>query len=243
MLVRSISYLVCIYGAFTTCQLYLISFDIHNTLWETHYYYLHFQDEKTEIWHKENSLCSMAIGFQEQDKPSLFVPCKKENTLLIFQCYLPCTFDFQVSQHSLQELPISLSVPLSLQLQLCRHCMLSVPSWPTYPQFTCSLLSGYVFLYQALGMGPPVFLSPSGLYFLFPSYLQKLHCSLDLNCSGIDSKLEPQTVALTEERDFHLLPPHPSMVRTPPTAFCLSYSMPETHLLPSNFLSASFPTV
>lgn len=85
MLVWMISYLVSIYWALTTCLMYLISFDLCNTLWETHYYNLHFQDEKIEISHKDNSLCSMASGFQEQGKPSLSIPWEEENTLLIFQ--------------------------------------------------------------------------------------------------------------------------------------------------------------
>lgn len=167
MLVLRISYLVCIYWAFTTCLVYLISFDLYDTLWETHYCYLHFKDEKTEISHKENSLCSMASGFQKQDKSNLSVPWKEENTLLVFQIAIS---HVPLTSRCLHTHPRSSWLPLMSHCHCsssCDYTVCCVPPWPTCSPFICSLLSQYVFLYQALRMGSPVFLSLGGLYFFF----------------------------------------------------------------------------
>lgn len=164
----------------------------------------------------------MASGFQEQGKPSLSEPWKEENTLLIFQIaisHVPLTSSC-LSTH-----------PRSSRFPLVSHCISSCAC--TDPPAYHSLVA----FSQALGLGPPVFLSPSGLYFLFPS--------LFFGFKLLQHRLQIRTTNCGLDRRERLPPSFSlsTMVRTPPTAFCLSYSMPETHLLPSNFLPASFPTV
>lgn len=158
----------------------------------------------------------------------------REHTSHLVDYHLPHAFDWALTK----ELPVSLGALLLLQLQLGLSSVFSAPPWPHLLTLTCNLLSGHMFLYQALGRGLPLSSLPGSLYLPFPSNLQELHCFLDLNCSVPGSKLEP--VTLPEERDSWL-PPPPSMVRIPPTAFCLSPSMPKANLFPSNFSPAPFP--
>lgn len=90
---------------------------------------------------------------------------------------------------------------------LCLHSVLSTrPAPPAHHSLTTSVRVHVS--PSGIGKGPTVFSPPGCLYLLFPSYLQKLHCFLYLNCSGPGSKLEPQPVTLPEKRPHLLLRPH-----------------------------------
>lgn len=131
-----------------------------------------------------------------------------------------------------------LGVPLPLQLQVCLHSALSVPSCiPPAHHSPAALGQGTWFLCQAMGRGPPVCSPPDGPYFLFPSYLQqKFHCLLELNGSGPGSQPDHSHGPARGESLPFLFPQH----KPPPITF-LSHSVPETYLFPFGFPPASFP--